>query len=78
MKVVEKKQLKTVLGRVNALRVSAELFGPKRLIDNEKGEFFIWVTDDVRHIPVSGHIKTDYGNFDIKLKRVITSPAAVK
>ena len=78
VKVVEKKQLKTVLGRVNALRVSAELFGPKRLIDNEKGEFFIWLTDDVRHIPVSGHIKTDYGNFDIKLKRVITSPAPVK
>jgi len=78
VKVVQKKRLNTVLGRVDALRVNAELFGPERLIDNEKGEFFIWVTEDARHIPVGGHVKTDYGTFDIKLKRVITSPAAVK
>jgi len=78
VKVIEKKRMKTVLGRVDALRVSAELFGPERLIDDEKGEFFIWVTDDARHIPVSGEVKTDYGTFDIKLKRVITSPPAVK
>jgi hypothetical protein len=48
------------------------------LIDKEKGEFSIWFTDDARRIPVGGRIKTDYGTFDIKLKRVITSPAAVK
>jgi Protein of unknown function (DUF3108) len=78
VKVVQKKRLNTVLGRVDALRVNAELFGPERLIDNEKGEFFIWVTEDARHIPVGGHVKTDYGTFDIKLKRVITSPPAVK
>ena len=78
VKVVDKKRMKTVLGRVDALRVSAELFGPERLIDDEKGQFFIWVTDDARHIPVSGQVKTDYGTFDIKLKRFITSPPAVK
>jgi hypothetical protein len=78
VKVVEKKRMKTVLGRVDALRVSAELFGPQRLIDDEKGEFFIWMTNDARHIPVSGQVKTDYGTFDIKLKRVITGPPAVK
>jgi hypothetical protein len=78
VQVLEKKRMKTVLGRVDALRVRAELFGPERLIDNEKGEFSIWVTADQRHIPVGGHIKTDYGTFDIKLKRVITSPPAVK
>lgn len=78
IKVVQKKRLNTVLGRVDALRVNAELFGPERLIDNEKGEFSIWISDDARHLPVGGHVKTDYGTFDIKLKRVITSPAAVK
>ena len=78
VKVVEKKRMKTVLGRVDALRVSAELFGPQRLIDDEKGEFVIWVTNDARHIPVSGQVKTDYGTFDIKLKRVITTASAVK
>ena len=78
VKVLEKKRMKTVLGRVDALRVSAELFGPERLIDNEKGEFSIWVTNDPRHIPIGGHVKTDYGTFDIKLKRFITKPPAVK
>jgi uncharacterized protein DUF3108 len=79
VKVIEKKRMmKTVLGRIDVLRVSAELFGPERLIQQEKGEFFMWVTDDARHLPVGGHIKTDYGTFDIKLKRVITSAPAVK
>lgn len=78
VKVEEKKKMNTVLGRVDALRVSAELFGPERLIDNEKGEFSIWLTADARHIPLGGHVKTDYGTFDIKLKRVITSAPAAR
>lgn len=78
VKVLEKKRMKTVLGRVDAFRVSAELFGPERLIDDEKGEFSIWFTADHRHIPVGGRVKTDYGTFDIKLKRVITGSPAVK
>jgi hypothetical protein len=76
VKVVEKKRMKTILGRVNVLRVNPELFGPDRLIDEEKGEFSIWITDDARHIPVEGRIKTEYGTFEIKLKRIITSPTA--
>ena len=78
VKVVEKRRMKTVLGRVNVLRVNPELFGPERLIDQEKGEFSIWITDDARHIPVGGRVKTDYGTFDIKLKRIVTSPSAGK
>jgi len=66
-----------VLGSVDVLKVNAELFGPERLIDQEKGEFAIWVTDDARHIPVGGRVKTDYGTFDIKLKRLINNPTAV-
>ena len=73
VKVVEKKQMNTILGRVDVLRVTPELFGTDRLI-NEQGEFSIWITDDTRHIPVAGKIKTDYGTFDIKLKRIVTSP----
>ena len=71
VKVVERKRMKTILGRVNVLLVNPELFGPDRLIDQEKGEFAIWITDDERHIPVAGKVKTDYGTFDIKLKRII-------
>ena len=74
VKVVEKKRMKTVLGRVDVLRVNPELFGPDRLIDDEKGEFSIWVTDDDRHVPVAAKVKTDYGTFDIKLKRIVTNP----
>ncbi|HET9710863.1 MAG TPA: DUF3108 domain-containing protein [Pyrinomonadaceae bacterium] len=70
--VVEKKRMKTILGRLDVFRINPELFGPERMIDNEKGEFSIWITADERHIPVRGRIKTDYGTFDIKLKRVIT------
>ena len=73
VKVVERRRMKTVLGRINVLRVNPELFGPERLIDDEKGEFTMWITDDAQHIPVGGRVKTDYGTFDIKLKR-ITKP----
>jgi hypothetical protein len=78
VKVIEKKRMKTVLGRVEVLHVQPELFGHDRLIDDEKGEFSIWITDDARHIPVGGRVKTDYGTFDIKLQRIVnpTEPAA--
>lgn len=67
VKVVEKKRMRTILGRVEVLRVNPELFGPGRLIDNETGEFSIWITADARHIPVGGRVKVDIGTFDIKL-----------
>ncbi len=76
VKVVEKKRMKTVLGKVNVLRVDPELFGPDRLIDHQKGEFSIWVTDDHRRVPVSVRVKTEYGTFDIKLKRFVFNPPA--
>ena len=78
VKVVEKKRMKTILGRVDVFHVMPELFGPNRLIDDEKGEFSIWITDDQRHIPVGGRVKTDYGTFEIKLKRIVhpTEPIA--
>lgn len=77
VKVVEKKRMKTILGRVDVLRVSPEVFGPERLIDEEKGEFSIWITDDARRIPVGGRVKTEYGTFDLKLKRIINNPSSV-
>jgi hypothetical protein len=73
--VIEKKRVKTILGRVNLVRVDPALFGPDRLIDDEKGEFSIWLTDDSRHVPVSCRVKSDYGTFDIKLKRVVYNPS---
>lgn len=68
--VVEKKRMKTILGRVNVVRIDPDLFGPDRIIDEEKGQFSLWLTDDHRRVPVIAKLKTDYGTFDIKLKRI--------
>jgi hypothetical protein len=74
VRVVEKKKMKTVLGKVDVVRVDPDLFGPDKLIDEEKGSFTLWITADSRRIPVSSRIKTEYGTFDIKLKRVSPKP----
>jgi hypothetical protein len=42
----------------------------------EKGSFSIWLTNDKRHIPVSARIKTEYGTFDITLRKVTNNPTA--
>jgi uncharacterized protein DUF3108 len=68
--VKEKRRIKTILGRVDAVRVEPDLFGPDRIIDEEKGEFSLWLTDDHRRVPVIAKLKTDYGTFDIKLKNI--------
>jgi hypothetical protein len=75
MHVVEKKRMKTVLGRIEALRVDPEIFGSKGMID-EKGSFSIWLTNDRRHIPVSARIKIEYGTFDITLRKVTQNPGS--
>jgi hypothetical protein len=72
--VVEKKKMRTPWGRVNVLRVDPDLFGEDNLIDNFQGQFSIWITDDERHLPVSARVKTEYGTFDIKLRRVVNKP----
>ena len=74
VKVVEKKRMKTVLGRVHAVRVDPELFGPKGMLKIE-AQISIWLTDDDRHLPVSARIKSEYGTFVVKLKKVIENPA---
>ena len=69
LRVIEGKKVKTVLGRVEAVRVDAELSGVSGM--SKTDQFSIWLTDDYRHVPVSARIKNEYGTFDIKLKKVI-------
>jgi hypothetical protein len=67
--VVERKQFKTVLGKVNAFRVEPLLFGDNGLA-RTGGSLSIWITDDNRRLPVRAQLKVDLGTFDIKLKKI--------
>jgi hypothetical protein len=67
--VTEKKRMKTSLGRLPVVRIEPQLFGPGGMIE-EEGTFSIWLTDDNRRIPVRARLKTQYGTFDITLKKV--------
>jgi hypothetical protein len=68
IKVIERRRMKTVLGRINVIRLDPDVFGEDRLIRG-KGKFSIWLSDDERHIPVRADLNTDLGKFEIKLKR---------
>ncbi len=72
--VVQRKQIKTVLGRVNAVRVEPSLFGDTALVQS-RGSLSIWITDDSRRLPVKAQLKVDFGTFEIKLKRVTNHDA---
>jgi hypothetical protein len=67
VRVIKREQLKTVLGKVQTVRVEPELFGEGRLIRG-KGDITIWFTDDTRHVPVRAKINNNLGRLDIKLK----------
>lgn len=68
--VVAKRKIKTVLGRVDTFQVDPQVFGDDRLIRG-KGQFSIWLVNDAKRIPAKARIKTEYGTFDITLKKAI-------
>ncbi|CAN5740142.1 hypothetical protein BH18ACI4_BH18ACI4_03060 [soil metagenome] len=70
IRVVGKKRMTTVLGRVNTIRLEVELFGPRGMIESGS-QFSIWFTEDDRRLPVNARVKNEYGTFDIKLKKVL-------
>jgi hypothetical protein len=70
VKTVERKRMKTVLGKVQTLRLDLEIFGDERLIEGRTGNMSLWLTDDARRIPVRAHMDADVGALDIKLKKV--------
>ena len=74
VRVLEKKRMKTVVGQVDALLIEADLFGQSGMLDGD-GKFYMWLTDDARRIPVSVRVKSEYGTFDIKLKKFTHSNA---
>jgi hypothetical protein len=73
----EKKKMKSVLGKVEVVRVEVELFGPGRPVEEGKGKMFIWVTSDERHVPVKARLSHDMGQLDITLKSIQREEAQV-
>jgi hypothetical protein len=70
--VSEKKTMKTIIGKVQTLKVDAEIFGEGRLLRG-KGKMSIWFTDDARHIPVRAKINNEMGTLDLTLKSIAGS-----
>ncbi len=64
----ERKKVKTVLGKVQAVRIDVDIFGAGRPIENSEGKMSLWVTDDERHIPVRAKLSHEMGTLEIKLK----------
>ena len=72
---VERKEIDTVLGRVNTMRVEPALFGDNAAV-RAKGKLSVWITEDERRLPVRAQLKVDMGTFEIKLKRVTYADSA--
>ena len=79
VKVGARKRMKSVVGRVQAVRVDVGIFGADRLVDR-KGEMTLWITDDARRLPIRASVSTDIGTLDITLKKVSggNNPAAAR
>jgi hypothetical protein len=75
--VAEKKKMKSVLGKVEVVRVDVELFGPGRPMEEGKGKMSIWVTSDERHVPIKARLSHDMGQLDITLKSIQREEALV-
>ncbi|HEX8287896.1 MAG TPA: DUF3108 domain-containing protein [Pyrinomonadaceae bacterium] len=67
VRVTEREQQKTILGKIWCFRVEPEVFGTNRLIEKE-GSLIIWITDDARRLPVRAQINSDIGRVEVKLK----------
>ena len=67
VRVTEREQQKTILGKMWCFRVEPEVFGTNRLIEKE-GSLIIWITDDARRLPGRAQINSDVGRVEVKLK----------
>jgi hypothetical protein len=72
VRVLERKTMKSVVGRAPTLRVEVGLFGVGRLVSDREGTMTLWITDDARRIPVRARLTADIGTLDIKLKKAST------
>ncbi len=69
VKVTQRKQIKTIVGKVWAVRTELDIFGYDKLIDGD-GTAALWITEDERKIPVHLQVKNNTGTIDFKLKKI--------
>ena len=50
IKVIKRERVQTSFGEVNAIKVRPEL--PFKTVQEQKGEFYAWFTDDQRRLPI--------------------------
>lgn len=71
VKVTKRERQRTSIGNVWCFRLEAEVFGDGRLIE-QSGSLTVWITDDMRRLPVRGLIKTKIAGLsadvDVRLK----------
>ncbi len=67
VRVTARERQKTIFGKQWCFRVEPQIFGPNRMIERE-GDMTIWITDDVRRLPVRSVVNSPYGKIDIRLK----------
>lgn len=67
VQVTAREMQKTIFGKQWCFRVEPKVFGPGRMIERE-GDMTIWITDDVRRLPVRSVVNSPYGKIDIRLK----------
>lgn len=66
--ITAREQQSSILGKVWCFRVEPQVFGAKRLIEDE-GKMIIWITDDKRRIPVRSQIQSNVGKLEVRLKK---------
>ena len=69
VRVTAREQQKSILGKIWCFRVVPEIFGENRLVEQD-GSMIIWITDDMRRLPIRAQINADVGRLEVKLKSI--------
>jgi hypothetical protein len=77
VRVTAREMQKTEIGNVMCFRVEPEVFGNGRMIES-KGSMIIWITDDVRRIPVRSQVNAPVGKIEIKIRSISNTAPTVQ
>ncbi len=73
VRVTGREMQKSILGKTWCWRVEPEIFGENRMIEQE-GSIIIWITDDIRRLPVRSKIDSSFGIIEVRLRKIETLP----